>query len=784
MAKTHLLATAALALLAIAGSPRAEGLVEDAARPLLTGTAAQAGLLRQALEGGEIAPGATLERALVPFEQSLETYTFRGEDDVATFTFELAGAEAAAGGALHLAYINAVSVLPDTAKLDVSVNGRNVGGFAITSPSGVRTEKIALGPDALRPGRNVVRLRARQHHRVDCSLEATHELWTKLDPALSGFASAAKVAFDDFDSLLAIRRNADDRTDVRVVISGALSAEALNEAAAALQPFVLFLNRDDVTVTMADEPGSGPGIDLVMVMDRNATTVLQRLALADVARGFSVRAGVTKDRASLVLRAGDRREIEAAVLAAATGPMADGLKSGLLAAGRGTIAVDAGDRRTLRDAGYETRVFSGRLSRTRFSLEMPADFYPADYATLDLRLHAATSPGLGDGAQLLVRVNDRVVKSYPFRDRSGEQLEGKRIELPLRAFRPGVNQVELLAELPMPADAACRPEERDDGKPRFILLDKTEIEVPALARIARLPDLAAFAGKAYPYGGGKPFDLVIDRADNQSASAALTLLARLALSARAPLPAEITLGAPIAQTGRDALVVASQADFVELGAAGKAAFPREGDIGTSIADLMKPDPVVTAPVQDAAAPAAGGTDDLLRAFSNSTAPKTDDLPFTARAALWLDAATLSFKRWLSYEGDAAESAPPAGSEALVTLSQQRSPDGRATWTTVRAHAPRDVEAGVRRLVDPAIWRDLEGGTATIEAASLSMISTPATERYVEGLNDRSPGNLRRLAAAWFSDNFQVYVLLVLACLGFFAVWLGLIVPSKGVRTDR
>lgn len=61
---------------------------------------------------------------------------------------------------------------------------------------------------------------------------------------------------------------------------------------------------------------------------------------------------------------------------------------------------------------------------------------------------------------------------------------------------------------------------------------------------------------------------------------------------------------------------------------------------------------------------------------------------------------------------------------------------------------------------------------------------PAAERYVAGLADRSPGNLRRVAAAWFSDNFEVYVLLVLASLGLFAAWLGLTVPRKGVRSDR
>lgn len=784
MAKSSLMGTfggtLGLALfVASVGIGHAGGLVTDSLNPLLEGTALSAGKA----DAAEAKAGATQERAaLVPFEQSAEHFMLRGEDDVATFTFQLDGAQAAAGGVLTLAYQNAVSVLPDTAAMDVEVNGRDAGRIAIASPNRVLAEKIALPAEFLKAGRNVVRVRARQYHRVDCSLEATYELWTRLDPAESGFASPRTTVFSDFDSLLAVRRNAAGRTDVRLVVPGAVGDDALNEAAPVLQALVLLLNRDDVAVTVADRPGKGPGIDLVMAMDRYGASALSGLGLAGVPRGLSVRPGTEGERAMVVMRAASRNEVNAAVLAAVKGPMADGLKTGLFEKGRGVLTVDAGERHTLREAGYQTRVFSGRLSRTEFALEMPADFYPAEYATLDLHLHAATSPGLDHVAQFLVRVNDRVVKSYPFRNREGEQVDGKLVELPLRAFRPGVNRVELLAEVPRPADAACRPEERDDSKPRFILLDKTAMEVPALARLGRLPDLSALAGKAYPYGDGKAFDLFVDRADNQSAGAALTLLSRLALSARAPLAVTLAFGAPREGTGRDALVVSSQNDFAELGAAGKSAFPSLSDVGATVAAILEPDPIVTAAVPEK--PAGDDSAALLEAFYNSTAPTENDLPWASRAQAWLAAASRGFGRWLKYEEEAPSPLASRDGGALVTLSQMRSPDGLATWTVVRGDAPRDVEAGVRRLVEPTVWQDLQGGAAAIETAGLSLVNLPAAERYVAGITDRSPGNLRRLAAAWLSDNFQVYVLLVLVLMGGFAAWLGLVVPKKGVRSDR
>lgn len=721
----------------------------------------------------------------IAFAEPASAFLLDGEDDVAHFTFHLSGAQAAAGGKLRLAYQNAVSVLPDTSAMDVEVNGKEAGGFAIRSPNGFLEEGLSIPSTLLKPGRNVVRLRARQHHRVDCSLDATYELWTRLDPAKTGFATPKAESFSDFDSLLSIGTNADGRTDLRLVVPASLAPDMLEEALPTLQALVLFLNRQNIDISVADRPGSGPGIDLFVSLDRDGGTLLSRNGLAAAPRGLSVNSGAEPDRAAVVLRASGSADIKSTLLAAVKGDMRDGLSAGVLGRQQGTIVAEAGTRYKLKDAGYESRVFAGRLSRTEFNLEMPADFYPAEYATVDLYLNAATSPGLKQTAQLLVRVNDLVVKSYPFRDREGEQFKDKKIELPLRAFRPGFNKVELLAELPKTKDDACLPEERDDATPRFILLDDTAIEVPQLARVARLPDLAALAGKAYPFGGGAPFDLVIDRADPQSAGAALSLVARLALAARAPLTADVSFGKPSGTVGRNVLFVTAENDFTELGAASKRAFPSTSDdAGLLVASLAMPDPLVTAAVSDQVMVEGGEADDLLAAFQQSTAAEQSELSLGSRFEALFIAATQSFARWLNYE-DSFHLAPvKASSDALVRLSQSRSPDGSATWTVVSAGSPRDLEAGARRLIEPGIWSGLQGGAATIETASLVLVNEPAASRYVAAVTDRSPGNLRRLAAAWFSDNFQVYVVAILALLGFFAVWLGRTVRRKGVRSDR
>jgi len=730
---------------------------------------------------------AAKANGLVPFEQALPAYHLSGEDAVARLSFNLASDQAASGGQLALAYRNAVSVLPDTSVMDVEVNGKSAGAFRIASPNGFKNEALAIGAEFLKPGRNQVVLRARQFHRVDCSLEATYELWSELDPSASGFAATRDHGFRSFDDLLTVARTDANITEIRLILPPAATADMLNDAAPALQTLALFMNRDDLAVTVGEKPGTGPGIDLYVSSDK--TRAQARGADGQAAPyGFSVRDAGSDGRAVVSLRGATRAEMSSQLLQAIQGPLKESLDSGIFSRQSGTIIADASTSFTLADTGYETRVFSGRLSRTGFNMVMPADFYPADYATIGLKLSAATSAGLKRTAQLLVRVNDRVVTSYPFRNAAGEQFDGKLIELPLRAFRPGNNKVELLAELPVEADETCAPEARDDTTPRFILLQDTRIEIPALARIVRLPDIGALAGTAYPYADGRPFDIFIERPDAQSTGAALTMLSRLALAARNPLNAEIRLGAAHPSGDRNALVITTQNAFADLGSAGKSAFPVASDqpMAASTADV---DPIRTAAIGGgvfAVSPALNNDDStaLLDAFRKSTTRPQDTLSVTSRLQDWFSGAGGRFGKWLNYQDGSGATTMLKPGHSLLTLTQTPSPSGEAVWTVVHAGSPADIALGVRRLVEPAVWQGLNGGSAEIETASLAVNTVPAGSHFIAGMTDQSPSNIRRLAAAWFSDNFQFYVLLIVGLMGVFAVWLGFAIPRKGVRSDQ
>ncbi|WP_075292547.1 cellulose biosynthesis cyclic di-GMP-binding regulatory protein BcsB [Pararhizobium arenae] len=769
----------ALSLLASV-SAQAQSLLDDA--PIAVG--AQPGESESILSTRPAASPVADQRqpGLVPFEQSSASFKLSGEDDNGRFTFFLSQPQAAAGGKLALSYRNAVSVLPDSSVVDITVNGKPAGSFPIAAPNGFKRNDIALDPQMLVAGRNQVDIRARQHHRVDCSLEATYELWTEFSPVQTGFVASGAPSFKTPDDLLTVSRNAQGRTDIRLVVPQTLNAEILNDAAPMLQTLALFLGRDDIAVTISDKPGTGPGIDLYAFSDRNRRLMPE--ATRSLGYGFFVGKAAEPGRASVTLHGATHADMESRLLAAIRGPMKASLDGSLKAANHGRITVQPSTTYRLADAGYESRVFAGRLSRTGFDMVMPSDFYPGDYATIGLKLHAATSPGLNYTAQFLVRVNDRVVTSYPFRKSEGEQFDGKLIELPLRAFRPGINKVELIAELPIEADAACAPDARKDDQPRFVLLDKTEITVPALARVGRLPDIAALTGNGYPFAEGKPFDVVIERPDGQSVGAALTVLSRLAVAAGSPLSADMQMGKGKASPSRNALLITTDNAFADLGASGKTAFSENFD-ETGL------DPFRTAAIADdtseTIASATDSTDnssELLDAFHKSTAVPSSERSATTLVGEWAARAASRFGTWLNYQDNDNSLASHGATDDLVTLSQQPSTTGEATWTVLRAPSPSDLAAGVQRLVDPSVWNGLDGGSVAVETASLDVRALPAATRFITGVDDRSPGNLRRLAAAWFSDNFQFYVLLIVAAMGLFALWLGWLIPRKGAQSDN
>lgn len=709
---------------------------------------------------------------MLPFRQSASEMRLEGEDAVRELGFYMSPDQAVVGGTLRLSYTNAVSVLPDDGVLDIELNGKPLSSFPIRSPNGPTTHDIPVAAANLVAGWNSVRLRARQHHRIDCSIDATYELWSQIDPLVSGFVARAPSRDGDLASLLAVGRNGDAATEIRLIANPETARTTLRDSLALLQTLVLVLGRNDIVVSVGEVQGTGPGIDL-LVGDLGDAALPQSAqdALAGAPRGLSVRQG-DDGRYAVTMRASGKAETQALLLAAINGPLQPLIRANRTAASQTRVDGDQPGTHQLSKVGYRTAPFSGRLFQTSFEVVMPADFYPGDYATVDLHLNAATAPGLAAGTQILVRVNERAAASHVLHDPEGVRLQDKPLELPLRAFHPGINHVRILAELPIVSDGTCDPAARDEARSRFLMLQETTVTIPALARAGRLPDLAAFAGTSFPFVGSEAFDIYVDAATPARLGSALTILARMAISAGHPLPAEVQIGRPDASKAhRNMLVVNASGESLESASL-------EGLKGHRL-QAQETDGLITA--STGLSDQTSDSEALLNAFQVETRLDVDQLSAKSRITEWISAGATTVNRWLSYK-EIGDEVHVETQDRLISLRQSRAPEGDAVWTVVTAADETELSLGVAALTRPGTWTALEGGNSVIRRSDLGLVnSKPETYSFFP-ITDTSPSNLRRLAAAWLSDNFMVYVALIIVLMGSFGCWAGYVVQRKGVRT--
>lgn len=716
--------------------------------------------------------GSDIPRQMVAFRQSATAMRLEGEDAPRELTFYLSPDQVTTAGILRLSYTNAVSVMPDDAVLDVELNGKPLAAFPIRSPNGPATHDIPVAAKDLTVGWNQIRLRAKQHHRIDCSVQATYELWTQIDPLVSGFLTSARPKDGDFASLLSVGRNGDGATEIRVIAGQDAPQTTLRDSLPLVQTLALVLGREDLSVSVGDVGGSGPGIDLYLGDPLDAKLPQPaRDALAAAPRGLFVRQG-ENGRHVVTMRGSNKSEFQSLLLAAVNGPLLPLIRTNKLAMAQTRIDGESPGTHSLSSIGYQTTPFAGRLFQTSFDVVMPADFYPGDYATVDLNLNAATAPGLAPGTQLLVRVNERAVASLVLYDPEGTTLKDKPLELPLRAFHPGVNHVRVLAELPLASDLACDPAQREEARSRFLLLEETTVTIPPLARAGRLPDLAAFAGTSFPLKGSAAFDLYVDTATPARLGSALTLLTRLALSAGHPLPAELKIGRPDPRQSTNALIVGAGDEPLELA-------ELAGQKGDRL-PFSATDNLVTASVT--AGDQLSDSQALLDAFQVETRLEHDQLSLKSRVSDWVATASTTINRWLAYKDIGREDVKVDPRDKLISVRQVASSESSAVWTYVNATDETLLQQGVAALTKPATWTALEGEEAVIRRSDLELVNRYPESYSFFPITDTSPANLRRLAAAWLSDNFIIYVGLVLALVGGFGWWVGYVVPRKGVRT--
>ena len=731
------------------------------------------------------ATGPVLRHLAAP----LDGWRISGENGELRWPVFLTQAQAATPLRLRIGYMSAVSVLPETSSLRLRVNGRLVGSDPIDAPQGLRRIAFAIPADLLKPGFNEVALIVEQRHRVDCSVAATYELWTRIDPRETGLEIPTEAAaITDLADLPALASRPDGSTPIHVVLSGRTNPAHLGRLVRATQTLALRGRMQQPLVDFSQNVGEPYGID-VALGTREALAKLPRLAGALGSAGplAVLIPGAGGARPTLVVSGTDDREVDAAIAGLARLPEPTGTAPGLVAAANFPARPTQGDEAiTLRDLGLDTQDFDGRFFKRSIVFSLPADTLAADYGRGTFDLAGGYASGLAQGAQVRVDVNGHnsgIIK-LPYAD--GEVFKHNQLFLPLGMMRPGVNRIDIYAETPRSADASCAA----SAAKRFLLLDKSQLRLPTLARVERLPDLALATAGALPFTQGQA-RLVVPKPDRDTMGAALSLTARVAVAAGRVVPFAFATTMPAKSDG--STLVVSPARSLDPGtltrvgldpAAVEAAWHDVADVTPAPEAapdavqarwwLSNPDGPSACKLPPHAAMAVKG-----QASAADVAPKVDDLlaqpadelrtrGWRERAGDWVE----GMQAHLRSVGSTSNVAGVDADASLLLAQGVTSDDGDVT-TIVTAPDAATLKAGVGCLFDPQVWSKVHGRLAALDASNGKVVATEATRFTYRGAKAASLGNGRLVLAGWFSLNPLAFVamsLLLALCLSGTTLW--------------
>ena len=650
---------------------------------------------------------------------------------------------------LSLGYTASIFVMPERSTLTASVNGIEVGRVQIESGRGIVRQAFDVPGEAFKPGWNEIEIAARQFHRTDCSLESMFDIWTQIQPAATFLEFPDREAIvREARDLRALSAGADGRFDVAVHAPGLRHVDVAERFLLVAQHLALLVDTDGIRFKVADRRPAANDADLLLLMGDPAA----------MSAGIAPRATEALGTTTVLESGASAGYPTLGVLGATPEEMADALAQ----LGRLWQALDAqhGRRQDIfgpqriegrtemrfSDLGVGYRETDARRDTTRLRLELPDDFYAANYGEAMMRLDAAYTPDIAQGSQIMIFINGEMTRSIPLAPRGSGRLRDARIGLPMKHFAPGENEIEIVSEIVTEADMACQPGQPADSGTRFAIAETSRLAVPNFARTRQVPDLRAFRVGAGRDGSVEPMDVVVPRANGEIYAATATLMARLALADHGPVG--------VALRGR----VAEGGDRTSLLIASAPGVPRD------------------------IASAAGLAPDALTAWRHR--PETNE-PTAARAEGGLrgQAARGGFggltmadmAPWASHS-DAV--APGNGHAAALAEASAGINDGRLVVVT----APDDVAlaAGIEALAAPEAWRSVEGQVALVDATSGVVSTHRAGFVRFEGLDWRAPANARLVLANWVSSGGAFYALVAIVA----ALILGLATSAVLARSGR
>ena len=448
------------------------------------------------------------------------------------------------------------------------------------------------------------------------------------------------------------------------------------------------------------------------------------------------------------------------------------------------MPVQQGFRKSFAQLGLPTEIFSGRHYAATLDIDLPPDFL-ASNDRAQLLLDGGHGATLADGSGLAFRVNGTLVSSLPMASGRAEHFQHAIVELPLRFFHPGHNDIAIEGMTPATADAQCDTLTMT-REPRLTIAGSSELDFPGFAHLLTVPQIPA-AMAAAARGSDNTTHLYLADHDPATLSAGLTALANLAASQERMGTPRIHFGG-FGDDDPPGIVVAAMPDLPAM-------------IGAPLADLAMPAAVADpAPAGDPAASAAPPETDAATpdAMPGTDASDPTHLPewITGQTASLAGSAEQVLRdHGFFFEKEAKDDALPVRPDGLVVAAIEpglvpatrlgialpqvlRDP---AHWLVVTAADKGTIETDLRRLVASGRWSALAGQAASFDPKSGTLrLLQPRTVGYV--LPDRLvPSDLRPILGGVMSANIPLSIAMLLTLMFILGTSTYLAIRRAGVR---
>jgi hypothetical protein len=693
-----------------------------------------------------------VDRSLRPIMADSSDLFFAGEAASREFPFLVLPSEMTGTTKLVLKLQTAISVAPERSRLRLFVNDQDIGTVDLVSGNARRIE-LEVPKGVLQPGYNSLVILADQSHRVDCSINATYELWSQIDPAGSGFSftKSSGDKGDDLSALLAYS-NLNGRPTMRAILPRAASGTEVDQTMSMVQSLAIAGQLDRTIVNVANVATQEPGVELVV---GTLATVRQALGekAGDLSEGVHIETDAETGEARLIAVARTDEALAQLVdqfQVDSQQHYKDGSPQGRRAMEnrRGQI-LSPGSRTVLSNLGFISRPFAGRHYDQDFAFNLPADFYPGDYGAATLNLNADYAAGLSAMARLVVRANGETVATVNLGDGKSGRIIDQHLPIPLNKLRPGKNILRFEADLSAAADSVCDPQTLMSTAPRLHVKADSSLEIPAFARVGHSPDLAVAA--AGDFAGGSLTDasvpLYIRDYNRSSLGAAATFLAKSAYLSGTATKVISTNQWPFDRSG-PLLAVGT---FGDLGR--NVQSDLNIDLNPTLGNLIAANASMTASGETAFAAFGANSSTDVSADPGSKLQQYADLARSVAEGAYdrLKAQAAHLQLIGNPQVLSNDQTYEAPTQADLVLAQ-RNIGPKSSWTILAARDEAVLQESVNALTQAKTWSQIGGTVQAFERSGKLIERKEAARQELYETQPISLRNGRLIVAGWLANN--------------------------------